>query len=203
MTKAEVFERLLSAEASIELDKIRDGTLNQYEWRRAADAASRIADSPLYVYDRRDLTPITLRAKLRRLKARHPDLALCIVDYLQLMVDGDSAYRVAETGKVSRALKVAAGDLEVPVLALSQLNRLVEHEKRRPRLSDLRDSGSLEQDADVVVFIHRDADEAADIAELMVKKNRHGEKDVFVKVSWRPQYTQFGDLAHERHLKAA
>jgi len=142
-----------------------------------------------------------IRSKARRLKQKHPDLGLIIVDYLQLMTSGTSAEnRVQEVSQISRSLKVLARDLEVPIIALSQLSRAVEqrHDKR-PILSDLRESGSLEQDADIVCFIYRDEyynDESDQqgLAEVIVAKHRNGPTDT-VKLSFLRRYAKFSDLA--------
>jgi replicative DNA helicase len=142
-----------------------------------------------------------IRSKARRLKAKHPDLGLIIVDYLQLMTSGTTAEnRVQEVSQISRSLKVLARDLGVPILALSQLSRAVEqrHDKR-PILSDLRESGSLEQDSDIVIFIYRDEyyDDESDqqgLAEIHVAKHRNGPTDT-IKLSFLRRYAKFADLA--------
>jgi replicative DNA helicase len=142
-----------------------------------------------------------IRSKARRLKAKHPELGLILVDYLQLMTSGTNAEnRVQEVSQISRSLKVLARDLDVPILALSQLSRAVEqrHDKR-PILSDLRESGSLEQDADIVAFIYRDEyyDDESDqqgLAEVHIAKHRNGPTDT-VKLSFLRRYAKFADLA--------
>jgi replicative DNA helicase len=143
-----------------------------------------------------------IRSKLRRLKMKEPDLGLVIVDYLQLMTSGTTAEnRVQEVSQISRALKVLARDLDVPIIALSQLSRAVEqrHDKR-PILSDLRESGSIEQDADVVMFVYRDEyynpedTDSAGIAELLVAKHRNGATDT-TKLAFQKRYAKFADLA--------
>jgi replicative DNA helicase len=142
-----------------------------------------------------------IRSKARRLKAKHPDLGLIIVDYLQLMTSGASAEnRVQEVSQISRNLKVLARDLEVPILALSQLSRAVEQRSdKRPILSDLRESGSIEQDADIVMFIYRDEyynEESPDqgVAEIIVAKHRNGPTDT-VKLSFLRRHAKFDNLA--------
>jgi replicative DNA helicase len=158
--------------------------------------------APIYVDDTGSITMMELRSKARRLKSREPGLGLVIVDYLQLMTSGASAEnRVQEVSQISRNLKVLARDLEVPILALSQLSRAVEqrHDKR-PILSDLRESGSIEQDADVVAFVYRDeyySGEESDqqgLAEVIVAKHRNGPTDT-VKLSFLKRYAKFADLA--------
>jgi replicative DNA helicase len=158
--------------------------------------------APIYVDDTGSITMMELRSKARRLKAREPELGLIIVDYLQLMTSGASAEnRVQEVSQISRNLKVLARDLDVPILALSQLSRAVEqrHDKR-PILSDLRESGSIEQDADLVLFVYRDEyynGEESDqqgLAELILAKHRNGPTDA-VKLSFLRRYAKFADLA--------
>jgi replicative DNA helicase len=143
-----------------------------------------------------------IRSKLRRLKMRQPDLGLVIIDYLQLMTSGTSAEnRVQEVSQISRALKVLARDLDVPIIALSQLSRAVEqrHDKR-PILSDLRESGSIEQDADLVMFVYRDEyynpeeTDSAGIAEVILAKHRNGATDA-IKLAFQKRYAKFADLA--------
>jgi replicative DNA helicase len=143
-----------------------------------------------------------IRSKLRRLKMRQPDLGLVIIDYLQLMTSGTSAEnRVQEVSQISRALKVLARDLDVPIIALSQLSRAVEqrHDKR-PILSDLRESGSIEQDADLVMFVYRDEyynpeeTDSAGIAEVILAKHRNGATDG-IKLAFQKRYAKFADLA--------
>ena len=157
--------------------------------------------APIYVDDTGSITMMELRSKARRLKSKKPDLGLIVVDYLQLMTSGSSAEsRVQEVSQISRQLKVLARDLELPIVALSQLSRAVEqrHDKR-PILSDLRESGSIEQDADIVAFVYRDEyyNEESDqqgLAELIVAKHRNGPTDA-VKLSFLKRYAKFADLA--------
>jgi replicative DNA helicase len=158
--------------------------------------------APIYVDDSGSTTIMELRSKARRLKSREPDLGLVVVDYLQLMTSGANAEnRVQEVSQISRALKVLARELEVPILAMSQLSRAVEqrHDKR-PLLSDLRESGSLEQDSDLVFFVYRDEyylGEESDqqgIAEVILAKHRNGPTGT-VKLSFLRRYAKFADLA--------
>ena len=165
------------------------------DWQKLAEEA------PIYVDDTGSITMMELRSKARRLKAREPGLALIIVDYLQLMTSGTSAEnRVQEVSQISRQLKVLARDLDLPILAMSQLSRAVEqrHDKR-PILSDLRESGSIEQDADLVMFVYRDEyyNEESDsqgLAELILAKHRNGPTDS-IKLSFLKRYAKFADLA--------
>jgi replicative DNA helicase len=158
--------------------------------------------APIYVDDTGSTTIMELRSKARRLKSREPSLGLIVVDYLQLMTSGATAEnRVQEVSQISRALKVLARDLEVPILAMSQLSRAVEgrHDKR-PLLSDLRESGSLEQDSDLVFFVYRDEyylGEESDqqgIAEVILAKHRNGPTGT-IKLSFLRRYAKFADLA--------
>jgi replicative DNA helicase len=201
MSKAEVTQRLLCSEAKVESQRLRSGRLAQDDWPRLVAAGDKLMKAPIYVDDTGSITMMELRSKARRLKAREPGLALIIVDYLQLMTSGTSAEnRVQEVSQISRQLKVLARDLDLPILAMSQLSRAVEqrHDKR-PILSDLRESGSIEQDADIVGFVYRDEyynDESDQqgLAELIVAKHRNGPTDM-VKLSFLKRYAKFADLA--------
>jgi replicative DNA helicase len=157
MSQVEIAHRMLGAEAKISGDALRKGQVKS-EWRRVLMASEKLSKAPLWIDDSSDLGIHELRAKVRRLKGRQPDLGLVIVDYLQLMRPEDSRdNRVLQIGNISRGLKLLAGELKIPVIALSQLSRrLEERQDKKPMLSDLRESGSIEQDADVVMFIYRD-----------------------------------------------
>ena len=202
MSKSEVTQRLMCSEAKVESQRLRTGKLSADDWPRLTAACDKLAKAPIYVDDSGGITMMEIRSKARRLKSKHPDLGLLIVDYLQLMTSGMSPEnRVQEVSQISRSLKVLARDLDVPIVALSQLSRAVEqrHEKR-PILSDLRESGSLEQDADIVCFIYRDEyynpDDSPDqgLAEVIVAKHRNGPTDT-VKLSFLKRYAKFADLA--------
>jgi replicative DNA helicase len=201
MSKAEVTQRLMCSEAKVESQRLRTGKLGADDWPRLTAACDRLAKAPVYVDDQGSITMMEIRSKARRLKTREPSLGLIIVDYLQLMTSGSTAEnRVQEVSQISRSLKVLARDLDVPILAMSQLSRAVEqrHDKR-PILSDLRESGSIEQDADLVMFIYRDEyyNEESDqqgIAEVHLAKHRNGPTDT-VKLSFLKRYAKFADLA--------
>lgn len=202
MSKAEVTQRLMCAEGKVESQRLRTGKLAVDDWPRLTAACDKLAKAPIYVDDTGSITMMEIRSKLRRLKMREPNLGLVIVDYLQLMTSGTTVEnRVQEVSQISRALKVLARDLEVPILALSQLSRAVEqrHDKR-PILSDLRESGSIEQDADLVVFVYRDEyynpedTEAAGVAELILAKHRNGATGI-EKLAFQKRYAKFADLA--------
>jgi replicative DNA helicase len=202
MSKSEVTQRLMCSEAKVESQRLRTGKLSAEDWPRLTAACDKLAKAPIYVDDTGSITMMEIRSKARRLKSRHADLGLIIVDYMQLMTSGTTAEnRVQEVSQISRSLKVLARDLDVPIVALSQLSRAVEqrHDKR-PILSDLRESGSIEQDADIVMFIYRDeyynAEESDQqgLAEVIVAKHRNGPTDT-VKLSFLKRYAKFSDLA--------
>jgi len=202
MSKSEVTQRLMCSEAKLESQRLRTGRLLQDDWPRLTAACDKLAKAPIYVDDTASITMMEIRSKARRLKSREPNLGLIVVDYLQLMTSGSNAEnRVQEVSQISRSLKILARDLDVPILALSQLSRAVEqrHDKR-PILSDLRESGSIEQDADLVAFIYRDEyynPEGTDqqgLAEVILAKHRNGPTDA-VKLSFLKRYAKFADLA--------
>ena len=161
MSKEQLVERLLCSEARIDTYRIRDGFMNQKDWNQLADAGNALSAAPLHIDDSSNLSILDKRAKARRIKMKE-GLGLIIIDYLQLMGGGESNARKwdrrdLEIAEISRRLKALAKELKIPVIALSQLNRMLEQRKdKRPMLSDLRESGALEQDADLVIFIYRD-----------------------------------------------
>jgi replicative DNA helicase len=201
MSKAEVTQRLMCSEAKVESNRLRSGKLAADDWPRLTTACDSLMKAPIYVDDSGSITMMEIRSKARRLKSKEPNLGLIVVDYMQLMTSGSSAEnRVQEVSQISRSLKVLARDLDVPVLAMSQLSRAVEqrHDKR-PILSDLRESGSIEQDSDLVMFIYRDEyynDESDQqgLAEIHLAKHRNGPTDS-IKLSFLRRYTKFTDLA--------
>ncbi len=202
MSKSEVTQHMMCSEAKVESQRLRSGRLAPDDWPRLTAACDRLTKAPIYVDDTGSTTIMEVRSKARRLKSREPSLGLIIVDYLQLMTSGLTAEnRVQEVSQISRALKILARDLDVPILAMSQLSRAVEqrHDKR-PILSDLRESGSLEQDADLVFFIYRDEyylGEESDqqgVAEVILAKHRNGPTGT-VKLSFLRRYAKFADLA--------
>jgi replicative DNA helicase len=201
MSKSEVTQRLMCSEAKVESQRLRNGKLAVDDWPRLTAACDKLAKAPIYVDDTGSITMMELRSKARRLKSKEPSLGLIIVDYLQLMTSGVNAEnRVQEVSQISRQLKVLARDLDIPILAMSQLSRAVEqrHDKR-PILSDLRESGSIEQDSDIVAFVYRDdyyneESEQQGLAELIVAKHRNGPTDA-IKLSFLKRYAKFADLA--------
>jgi replicative DNA helicase len=208
MSKLEVAQRLMCSEARVELQRLRAGQLTNDDWSRLVKACDTLTKAPVYVDDTRMTTMLEIRAKARRLKAREPNLGLIVVDYLQLLGSGAIEHRVQEVSEISRSLKMLAGDLEIPVMALSQLSRAVESRSdKRPILSDLRESGSIEQDADLVMFLYRDEyynenSEDQGLAEVILAKHRNGpigsEKLAFLK-----RFAKFTDLAAHHDARAA
>jgi replicative DNA helicase len=197
----ELTQRILSAEAGVNSRLLRTGRIPEADWSKISTAVGRLAEAPLFIDDNPHLTVMDMRAKCRRLKARHGDLALVVVDYLQLMSTARRGEnRQVEVAELSRGLKVLARDLDVPVLALSQLNRSLEYRAdKRPMLADLRESGALEQDADVVAFIYRDDTYNPDsaekgIAEIIIAKHRNG-PTAKVRLGFLEHLTRFVDLA--------
>ena len=198
MSSEQLVSRILSSEALVESPKLRTGDLKDDEWEKIANAASALAETNIYIDDTTDVSITAMKAKLRRVK----NLGLVVVDYLQLMEsekkrkDGS---RVNEIADISRGLKILAKELGVPVITCSQLSRGTEKEKeRKPMLSDLRDSGSIEQDADMVIFLSRDYygndPEKANLVDVIVAKNRHGGQGT-VQMGWLGQFTKFSTLA--------
>jgi len=193
MSKSEIVMRLLSAEAKIKLSDMRSGRMNDDDWTRLARRMSEISEAPLYIDDSPNLTMMEIRAKARRLRQK-ANLRLIVIDYMQLMTSGKKyESRQVEVSEFSRHLKLLAKELEVPVVAISQLNRGPEQRTdKKPMLSDLRESGSLEQDADVVILLHRpDAFERDD--------PRGGEAD-FILAKHRNGPTKTVTVAHQLHL---
>ncbi len=202
MSKEQLGMRLLCSEAKVDAHKMRGGFFSSAEWVKLTRAAGTISEAPIFVDDSPALSVLELRAKARRLK-RDQKLGLIIVDYLQLMRGPQSAeQREQEISEISRSLKALAKELALPVVALSQLNRRVEerHDKR-PQLSDLRESGAIEQDADLIAFIYRDEVYHAESpdkgkAEIIIGKQRNGPTGK-IDLAFVSQYTRFEKLAFE------
>ena len=202
MSKEQLVQRLLCSEGRIDSQRLRVGELEEKEWGDLIDTANRLSAAPLYIDDTPGITVMELRSKARRLKAEH-GLSLIVIDYLQLMQgraskSGDN--RQQEISEISRSLKALARELNVPVIALSQLSRSVESRQiKRPMLSDLRESGSLEQDADIVMFLYREdyydpETENKNITEVIIAKHRNGPVDT-VDLTFLKQFTKFGNLS--------
>ncbi len=201
MTKTEIVMRLISAEAQVPLHHIRKGQMSDEDWQRIARKTGEVSSAPLYIDDSPNLTMMEIRAKARRLKQRN-DLRLVVVDYMQLMSSGKRVEsRQLEVSEFSRQMKLLAKELDVPVVALSQLNRGPEQRTdKKPMLSDLRESGSLEQDADVVILLHRDdlykeSSERQGEADFIIAKHRNGQTKT-VKTAFQGHYSRFVDMQH-------
>ncbi|WP_299428452.1 replicative DNA helicase [uncultured Meiothermus sp.] len=206
MPAVQLVTRMLCSEARIDMNRLRQGQLTDRDFSRLVDVAGRISDAAILIDDTSDLTLMELRARARRLHAQHK-LGLIVIDYLQLMSGPNSnrnggENRQQEIAQISRGLKGLARELSVPVVALSQLSRAVESRpNKRPMLSDLRESGSIEQDADLVMFIYRDEyynqhSEKAGIAEIIVGKQRNGPTGA-VELQFHAQHVRFNDLAKD------
>jgi replicative DNA helicase len=190
----------MSAEGAVPLQNMRKGTLDSRDWTTIASTRGRINDAPLYIDDSPNMTLVEIRAKCRRLKQRQ-GLKMVVIDYLQLMTSGKRVEsRQQEVSEFSRALKLLAKELQVPVIALSQLNRGPEQRAdKKPALSDLRESGSIEQDADMVVLLHRESAYEKDSprageADLIVAKHRNGPTDT-ITVAFQGHFSRFTDMA--------
>ncbi|GGN03494.1 replicative DNA helicase [Thermus composti] len=205
MPAAQLVLRMICSEARIDMNRVRLGQLSDRDFSRLVDVAGRLSEAPIFIDDTPDLTLMELRARARRLKSQH-NVGLIIIDYLQLMSGPGGGQkgenRQQEIAAISRGLKALARELGVPVIALSQLSRAVEaRPNKRPMLSDLRESGSIEQDADLVMFIYRDEyynphSEKAGIAEIIVGKQRNGPTGT-VELQFHAQHVRFNDLAKE------
>ncbi|MEM1426846.1 MAG: replicative DNA helicase, partial [Cyanobacteria bacterium P01_H01_bin.130] len=200
MSKEQLVYRILSSESQIESGRLRSGRIGQNEWLTLGNAISKLSDMKLFIDDTADIALNEMRSKVRRLQAEHGGLGMVIIDYLQLMETGGDN-RVQELSKITRSLKGLARELSVPVVALSQLSRGVESRtNKRPMMSDLRESGSIEQDADLILMLYRDEYYNPDtpdrgIAEVIITKHRNGPTGV-VKMLFEPQYVRFRNLAN-------
>jgi replicative DNA helicase len=200
MTRSEIMMRLLSAEAKVPLNHIRNGTMRDDDWEKLARKMGQVSGAPMFIDDSPNMTMMEIRAKARRLKQRH-DLKLIVIDYMQLMSSGKKVEsRQLEVSEFSRNIKLLAKELELPIIALSQLNRGPEQRgDKRPMMSDLRESGSLEQDADMVILLHRDdvyekESTRPGEADLIVAKHRNGPtRDL--TVAFQGHYSRFVDMA--------
>lgn len=204
MASLQLVNRLISAEAELESEKIKKGNLAEFEWQQLVHKTNRLSSAPIFIDDTPGLSILELRAKCRRLKAEH-NIQMIVIDYLQLMKGEAGGNREQEIASISRALKGIAKELNVPVIALSQLSRGVETRggDKRPQLSDLRESGSIEQDADIVMFLYRPeyykitVDEEGmptqGMAEVIIAKHRNGSLEN-VKLKFIGKYTKFADF---------
>lgn len=202
MSQIELAQRLLSSQARVDSSKIRTGRLTEGEWDKTVRALHSISDAPMWIDDNPNLTVMEIRARARRLRSQTGDLSMVVVDYLQLMTGRRTAdNRQVEVAEISRGLKILARELNCPVVALSQLSRNLEsRQNKRPQLSDLRESGAIEQDADVVMFIYRDEvynpgnTDTGGTAEIIVAKNRNG-PTATCTLTFRPAHASFGNFA--------
>jgi replicative DNA helicase len=210
MSKEQLVQRLISQTTRIRTQDLRSGNVKAEDWPKLVRGVAEVSRAPIWIDDSAGITLMEMRAKVRRLASRlsaqasegeaGAPLSMVVIDYLQLMMGSNRENRQQEIAEISRGLKVLARDLNVPVLAIAQLSRAVEqrHDKR-PLLSDLRDSGSIEQDADMVMFLYRDEYYNPDsddkgIAEVIVGKHRNGPTGK-VQLAWLEQYTKFASLA--------
>ena len=204
MSSGQLAQRLLSSIGRINANNLRSGTLEEEDWSRLSMAIKMLTESKIFIDDTPALSPQELAFRARRLKREH-DLGLIVVDYLQLMqVPGSKENRATEISEISRSLKALAKELDIPIVALSQLNRGLESRTdKRPVMSDLRESGGIEQDADIILFIYRDEYYNKDsqdkgLAEVIISKHRNGSTGMF-KLKFFGEYTRFDNLARDQH----
>lgn len=201
MSNLELSQRILCSDARVDATRVKTGRLDENDWSRISHSVGRLAEAPIYIDDNPHTTVMEMRAKARRLKSRVGDLGVIVVDYIQLMTGRSTAEsRQVEVSEISRNLKILARELETPVIACAQLNRgLEQRTDKRPMLSDLRESGALEQDADVVMFLYRDEiynteSEAKGVAEVIVAKHRNG-PTATVKLAFLGHFTRFENMS--------
>lgn len=200
MSKDQVGNRILCSEALVDSNKVRTGQLDDDDWVKLASTLTRLSEAPIYIDDTAGISIMEIRAKCRKLKIEK-DIGLIVIDYLQLIQGSGkkNASREQEISEISRSLKILAKELQVPVIALSQLSRSVEkRDDKRPMLSDLRESGAIEQDADQVIFLYRDDyynedSEKKNVAEVILAKHRGGSTGT-IDLAWLPSYTKFANL---------
>lgn len=202
MSNEQLVNRMMAMEARVDAQKIRSGNLEDEEWDKIMESAETIGSSRLIIDDTPGISVTELRSKCRKYKLEH-DISLVVIDYIQLMSSGRKAEsRQHELSDISRALKGLARELDVPVIALSQLNRSVEtRSDHRPMMSDIRESGAIEQDADVIMFLYRDdyynpETEERNVAEVIIAKQRNGPTGT-IKLTWQPKYTRFVNMAKD------
>lgn len=200
MSKDQVGNRILCSEAMVDSNKIRTGQVEDDDWVKLASTLGRLSEAPIFIDDTAGISIMEIRAKCRKLKLEK-DIGLVVIDYLQLIQGSGNrnASREQEISEISRSLKILAKELDIPVIALSQLSRSVEkRDDKRPMLSDLRESGAIEQDADIVIFLYRDDyynedSEKKNVAEVILAKHRGGSTGT-VDLAWLPSYTKFANL---------
>ena len=205
MSKEQIGNRILCSEALVDSNKVRTGQIEDDDWMKLAAALGELTDAPIYIDDTAGLNITEIRAKCRKIKIEK-DIGLVVIDYLQLISGSGNkkiGSREQEIAEISRSLKILAKELDIPVVALSQLSRSAEkREDKRPMLSDLRESGSIEQDADIVMFLYRDDyynedSEKKNVAEVIIAKQRSGSTGT-VELAWLPSYTKFANLEKYR-----
>ena len=203
MPREQIAMRMLCSDAQVDMQRVRKGTLTDKDWSSLANSVQSMADAPMYIDDTAGITPSQLRSRCRRLKM-DKGLDLVVVDYLGLMkADGRVESRQLEVSEISRQLKAIALDMKIPIIACAQLSRAnKDRVDKRPVLSDLRDSGSIEQDADVVMFLHREEyynkdTEDKNIGEVIISKQRSGPLGT-VKLAWLSEFTTFANLAKDQ-----
>ncbi|MCE5195232.1 MAG: replicative DNA helicase [Nitrospiraceae bacterium] len=207
MSKEQLAMRMLCSEAMVDSNRVRKGFIKKDEWSQLTNAAGKLSEAPIFIDDSSNINVLEMRAKARRLKMEYKALSLIVVDYLQLMrgTGWSERSREQEISEISRSLKALAKELDVPVIALSQLNRGVEQRQiKKPNLSDLRESGAIEQDADVIIFLYRDEfynKETMDKgkAEIIVAKQRNGPTDT-INLTFFPHFTRFTDYTDRPYL---
>lgn len=204
MSKEQVGNRILCSEAMIDSNKVRTGQLGDDDWVKLANTIGTLSEAPIYIDDTPGISIMEIRAKCRKLKLEK-NIGLVVIDYLQLIqgTGGRNSSREQEISEISRSLKIIAKELDIPVIALSQLARATEkRDDKRPMLSDLRESGAIEQDADIVMFLYRDdyynkESEDRNLAEVIIAKHRGGSTGT-VKLAWMGNFTKFGNAAYNR-----
>ncbi len=203
MSKEELGQRLLSVESRVEIKKLQEGNLQRKDWDRVATAVDTLSKASIMIDDSSDISAMEIKNKCRRLKAEK-GLDLVIIDHMQFMKTEARENRVQEISRLSRSLKILSKELECPVIVLSQLSRkFADRTDKRPMLSDLRDSGTIEQDADIVMFLHREDyynqenEETKGLCEVIIAKNRNGETGK-VDLTWVERYTKFSDRTREK-----
>ncbi len=214
MSSEEILLRMLCAEAHVDMRRVRDGYIGSNEWAALTSAAGRLKESKIFIDDSPGITPLEMKARARRLKAQYPDLGLILVDYIQLISGqyGDSESRQQEISYISRSLKILAKEIGIPVMAMSQLSRAPEKRTgdhgARPRLSDLRESGAIEQDADVVLFLYRPSyymrpeeitPEEENLAQVIIGKQRNGPTGE-VTMLFQKEFTKFRDITKKQEF---
>jgi replicative DNA helicase len=205
MSKEQLVQRLLCAEGRVDSHKVRTGYLDTRDWTSLTNAAGRLAEAPIFIDDSPALSVLEARAKARRMKAEH-GLDMIVIDYLQLMRGRNPENRQQEISEISRSLKALAKEIDVPVVALSQLSRAVEsRQSKEPQLSDLRESGALEQDADLILFLYRpdryglQKEEDERMADVIIGKQRNGPTGV-IKLTFIPEYASFENRAEPERV---